>query len=154
MVHVVLKTWLILWVIGLPLVHIHPEADHAHGMPGHVHGGTFHTVLSSTPTCAYEDHQHHHGSFSSEEAFPSPDSPMHPPHGLEHATLTFSVLNSSIDSILEGSVSFPTSDGVVTCETEIPNLSFVSAIDASPSATPFSILANAISPRAPPILSV
>ena len=149
-----LRLWLIFWVVTLPLVHIHPEADHAHGMPGHVHGGTFHTVLSSTPTCAYEDHQHHHGSFSSEEAFPSSDSPIHPPHGLEHSTLTFSVLSSSIDPILEGSVSFPTSDVVVACETEMPNVSFVSAIDASTPATPFSILANTLTPRAPPILSV
>jgi hypothetical protein len=154
MAHILLRIWLILWVITLPLVHIHPEADHAHGMPGHVHGGTYHTALSSTPICAYENHQHHHDSFSPEEAFPSPDSPIHPPHGLEHDTLTFSVLNSSIDPIFEESVSFPTSDIAVACEMETPSLSFVFAIDASPPATPFSILTNSLSPRAPPILSV
>jgi len=36
-----LRLWLVLWVITLPLVHIHPDADHARGMPGHVHGGTY-----------------------------------------------------------------------------------------------------------------
>ena len=154
MAKTLLRVWLILWVVTLPLVHIHPEADHAHGMPGHVHGGTFHTVVSSTPICAFEDHQHHHDSFSSEEAFPSPDSPIHPPHGLEHATLTFSVLNSSVEPILEGSVSFPTSDVVVACETAMPSLSWIFTIDNSPPETSISVLTYILSPRGPPILSV
>ncbi len=149
-----LRVWLIFWVITLPLVHIHPEADHAHGMSGHAHGGTYHTVLSTTPICAYEDHQHHHDSFSPGEPFGTSDSSTHLPHGLEHSAYSFSVINSSIDPILEGSASYPTSDVVVACETETPKLSFVSAIDTSPPATPFSNLTNTLSPRAPPVLFV
>ena len=155
MAHVFLRTWLILWVIGLPLVHIHPEADHAHGMPGHIHGGTYHTVVTSTPICAYEDHRHHHDSFSPEEQ-PSgtPDSSPHPLHGLEHSTYSFSVLNSSIDPILEDSASYSLCDALVACETEIPSLPVVSALDLSPPTTPISIVINTLSPRAPPILFV
>ena len=154
MINTFLRTWLVLWVITLPLIHIHPEADHAHGMPGHVHGGAFHTVLSPTPICAYEDHQHHHGSFSTGETFGTPDSSSHLPHGLEHSAYSFSVLNSSIDPILEGSASYSTCDAVIACETETPRLSFVSVIDISPPSRSFSVLTNTLSSRGPPILSV
>ena len=149
-----LRAWLILWVVSLPLVHVHPEADHAHGMSGHAHGGTYHTVLSTTPICAYEDHQHHHDSFSAGEPFGTTDSPIHPSHGLEHSSYSFSVLNSSIDPILEDSVSYPTSDTVVANEKETPSLSLVSAIDISLPTRPFSVLTNTLSARAPPTLSV
>lgn len=149
-----LRAWLVLWVISLPLVHIHPEADHAHGMSGHAHGGTYHTVLSTTPICAYEDHQHHHDSFFAGEPFGTTDSPIHASHGFEHSTYSFSVLNSSIDPILEDSVSYPTSDAVVAHKTETPSLSFVSAIGISPPARQFLVLPHTLSPRGPPILSV
>jgi len=154
MTNTFLKVWLVLWVITLPLVHIHPEADHAHGMSGHVHGGTYHTVLSTTPICAYEDHQHHHDSFSPGEPFGTSDSSSHLPHGFEHATYSFSVLNSSIDPILEGSASYSTCDAVSACETETPRLSFVSVIDTSPPARSFLVLTNTLSARGPPFLSV
>lgn len=95
-----LKSWLILWILCLPLVHIHPEADHAHGMPGHVHGGTFHTVLSGTPICAYENHRHHHDSFVHGEPVGSSNSPSHPPHGLEHTAYGFSVLNAALHPLV------------------------------------------------------
>ncbi|WNM63645.1 hypothetical protein [Candidatus Nitrospira neomarina] len=97
----VLKVWLILMVISLPLIHIHPEVDHAHGMPGHVHGGTYHTDLTDPPVCAYENHRHHHDTFSPGMPFGTSDSPSHPPHDLEHSTYSFSILSSSIDPILE-----------------------------------------------------
>ena len=154
MAKIFLRVWLILWVGILPLVHIHPEADHAHGISGHAHGGTYHTVLSTAPICAYEDHQHHHDSFSPGEPFGTPDSSSHLPHGLEHSTYSFSVLNSSIDPILEGSGSYSTCDAVLACETETPRLSFVSAIDTSPPARPFSVLTHTLSARGPPFLSV
>jgi len=123
-------------------------------MTGHVHGGTFHTILSTTPICAYENHQHHHDSFSPGEPFGTSDSPIHAAHGLEHSTYGFSVLNPATDPIFEGSVSFSTSDVVVACETEIPSLSRVSTIDSSPPEKSFSVLTYILSPRAPPILSV
>lgn len=154
MPNIFLRAWLVLWVASLPLVHIHPEADHAHGMVGHVHGGTYHTLLSSAPICAYEDHQHHHDSFSPGEPFGTPDSSTHLPHGLEHSTYSFSVLNASIDPILESCVSDSTSAGIVTCEAETPFFSLVSRIDRSPAKTPLSSLPPTRSPRAPPILLV
>lgn len=149
------RVWLILWVVGLPLVHIHPEADHAHGMPGHVHGGTFHTDVSSTPICAYADHRHHHDSFFPGEPSGNPDSSSHPPHGFEHSTYGFSVLNSSIDPVFEGNVSNFASHDLVDPVMETPIWSCVSSITLfSLPRTPASILNKTLSPRAPPFLSV
>jgi len=144
-----LRIWLIIWVVTLPLVHIHPEADHAHGMPGHVHGGTYHTVLSGTPICAYQDHQHHHDSFSSGETFGPTHAPSHQSHGFEHSTYGFSVLTSSIDLQLQQSEFL--NDGVVIYALGVP---CVSMPDISPRKNLFSILPNTLSARAPPVLSI
>ena len=147
--HTLLRIWLIIWVVTLPLVHIHPEADHAHGMPGHVHGGTYHTVLSGTPICAYQDHQHHHASFSSGETFGLTHAPWHQSHGFEHSTYGFSVLNSSIDLQLEESEIL--NDGVVIYALGVPG---VSLPDISPRKSLTSILPKTLSPRAPPVLTI
>ncbi|MGA6826299.1 hypothetical protein ACO9S2_01675 [Nitrospira sp. NS4] len=44
--HIMLRAWIIIWLLAVPLFHVHPEADHHHGDAGHVHGGTVHTVFS------------------------------------------------------------------------------------------------------------
>ena len=148
------KVWLILWVICLPLIHIHPEADHAHGMPGHVHGGTFHTDLTDSPICAYEDHRHHHGSHSAGKLFGVPDSSTHPFHGIEHDTYSFSVLNSSIDPILEGTVSSTIWAVVGIRKPDVPDTFLVTRIDLFLPDTRLFVLSYILSPRAPPFLSV
>ncbi len=148
------KVWLILWVICLPLIHIHPEADHAHGMPGHVHGGTFHTDLTDSPVCAYEDHRHHHDSYSAGKPFGTPGSSAHPLHGLEHSTYSFSVLNSSIDPIIEGNGSSTISAAAVSRRPETPGTFFVSRIDLFLPDMQLFVLSYILSPRAPPFLSL
>ncbi|WP_447971278.1 hypothetical protein [Nitrospira sp. M1] len=153
--HIVFRAWLIFWLMALPLIHIHPESDHAHGMPGHVHGGTYHTVLSSTPICAYENHDHHHDSFSSGEQSPLPDSTQHLPHGMEHSTYEFSVFNSSIDPIFNGSSSFSAFDGVVASEKDRPTLTPIPGTSFSFRETLLSaFITKSFSPRGPPILLV
>ncbi len=143
-----LRVWLILWVVTLPFIHIHPEADHAHGMQGHLHGGTFHTVLSGTPICAYHDHQHHHDSFSSGETFGVTHTSSHQSHGFEHSMYGFSVLNASIDCQWEKSEFL--NDGVVIYALDV---FCVSMPDVSLRKSLFSILPENFSPRAPPVLS-
>ncbi|MEE8125490.1 MAG: hypothetical protein V3T42_06750 [Nitrospirales bacterium] len=147
-----LRVWLIFWVITLPLIHIHPEADHAHGMSGHVHGGTYHSILLSTPICAYQDHPHHHDSFSPGDTFGPSESPSHPPHGFEHATYSFSIIKPSID--LESEKSEFQNDGVVTYNVESLNVPYVSKPDVSVRKRLFSILPKTLSPRAPPVLTI
>jgi hypothetical protein len=92
-----LRIWLGVWIIGFPLIHVHPEADHGHGLPGHVHGGTFHSVVSPESPCVYADHFHHHELFSTGEPFGTANSSNHPPHGLEHPTIFFSAASASVD---------------------------------------------------------
>jgi hypothetical protein len=74
---VVLLTWVSLWMLIMPWVHVHPEVEHSHGNPGHVHRAVTHTLFSPTleceslaqlhdDTCPSGTHQHiqfngHHG---------------------------------------------------------------------------------------------
>ena len=51
--------WLALWLVAIPLVHIHPEADHAHGSQKHQHGGLVHSVFSKDLACEFHDHSTH-----------------------------------------------------------------------------------------------
>lgn len=56
----VVVAWAVLWLIALPLVHVHPDGAHDHGAAGHVHGGTAHTVFS--PDLPHEYAAHHEAS--------------------------------------------------------------------------------------------
>jgi hypothetical protein len=74
---VVLLTWVSLWMLIMPWVHVHPEVEHSHGNPGHVHRAVTHTLFSPPlecesqaqlhdDTCPTGTHQHiqfngHHG---------------------------------------------------------------------------------------------
>ena len=44
--HIMLRAWIMIWMLAVPLFHVHPEADQHHGEAGHIHGGTVHTVFS------------------------------------------------------------------------------------------------------------
>lgn len=54
---VMVLLWVSLWMLAVPLFHVHPEADHRHGETGHVHGGTVHAVWSPDLDCEFENHQ-------------------------------------------------------------------------------------------------
>jgi len=149
-----LRLWLVIWVITLPLVHIHPEADHAHGMSGHVHGGTYHTILLNTLVSGDQDHEKHHHDdfFSPGDAFGSSQSPWNFPLGFEEATYGFSVIKPSI--VLESGKSQISNDLVVTDHVETLSMTSVSKPNFSPKKRLFSNLSKTLSPRAPPILSI
>ena len=151
-----LRLWLIAWVITLPLVHIHPEANHAHGMSGHVHGGTYHSILVNTPVHAhqgYDQEEHHHdGFFFVGDGFESTQAPLHASHGFEEATYGFSIIKPSI--ILESEKSQVSHDVVVTDYVEPLSTPGVSTPNFAPKKRRFSILPKTLSPRAPPVLSI
>lgn len=94
--HTMLRAWVIVWMLAVPLFHVHPEADHHHGEEGHVHGGTVHTVFSPDLDGEFDDNQHATDSVghstANHVAFSS-----HPAHGLEYAELGFSFLSDSTD---------------------------------------------------------
>ena len=92
---VVILVWASLWMLMVPLFHVHPEADHHHGDANHVHGGTVHTVFSSDleceyaeivhdPTCPEAEHQH----LQARE---------HPGHTVNHPEIEFSLLTVPVD---------------------------------------------------------
>jgi hypothetical protein len=54
---VVVRAWIIIWMLAVPLFHVHPEADHHHGEAGHIHGGTVHTVFSPDLDGEFGHHQ-------------------------------------------------------------------------------------------------
>ena len=146
-----LRVWLILWVVTLPLVHIHPDADHAHGMPGHVHGGTYHSIFITASAVAHQDHQRQdHHDFSSHEDTRGPSlAPLHPLHSVEDLTYGFSVLKPSIDP--ESEQSTLPHEGVVIANLEPLIISSVFTLNYSPPTRPFSILFTSFPPRAPPL---
>ncbi len=151
-----LRIWLILWVVTLPLVHIHPEADHVHGMSGHVHGGSYHSILVNTPVHAhqgYSQEEHHHDGFffSGNDSEPSHSS-SHPSYDFEEATYGFSVIKPSL--VLESENAAFSHDLVVANHAEILNVSCDLTKSFSPPNIHSSILLTNGSSRAPPVLSV
>ena len=94
--HTLLRAWVVVWMLAVPLFHVHPEADHHHGEAGHVHGGTVHTVFSPDLDGEYDDHQRAIDGFGS--ASPSDVAISgHLSHALETAELGFSFLSDSTD---------------------------------------------------------
>ena len=146
-----LRLWLVLWVIALPLVHIHPDADHVHGMPGHVHGGTYHSILITSPVSAHQDHQlyDHHDSFSHEETIDHSLAPSHPLQSFEDLIYGFSVIKPSLDS--ESEKLDILHDGVVIAHGEPLLISTDLTPNSSPPTRSFSNLCNSLSSRAPPV---
>ena len=143
--------WMTMWMLALPLVHVHPEADHRHGLPGHVHGGTYHTVLSPQPPCAFAAHRHHHDWASQEESFGSSESTGHSFHGFEHPTITFAVLNSSSGQTLEQP---PFTAEVLGRQGTIPEAPSIHCPTLNSNwPTPSRLLVKRLSPRAPPLFS-
>ena len=94
--HIMLRAWVIAWMLAVPLFHIHPETDPHHGEADHVHGGTVHTVFSGDLDGEFGHHQKcdevaktadHGVAFSAESS-----------HAWEaHPELGFSLLNDSTD---------------------------------------------------------
>ena len=147
----VILAWLAVWMLAVPLVHVHPEADHHHGESDHVHGGITHTVISSDLPCAY-------GSASEGPVASPADHHGHLPvvgqstHVFDHPEVAFSLLTSSPDRssgkpALAQVASLVAGDGCVHR---------VAGFAAEPSVEPLAsvILSANLSSRAPPLSAV
>jgi hypothetical protein len=97
---VVVLVWASLWMLAVPLVHIHPEADHRHGAADHNHGGTVHTVFSQDLPCEFSTYNH--ASVADEES----RCPLHliaqPTHGFEHFEIDFVLASSAEPRVGKG----------------------------------------------------
>lgn len=93
-------TWAALWMLAAPLVHIHPEADHRHGDPGHVHGGTFHTVFSPDLSCEFASYDH--APVAATETRCPLHLIAHPFHGAEHFEIDLILASSAEPQVGKG----------------------------------------------------
>lgn len=94
--HTLLRGWAVVWMLVVPLIHIHPETDPHHGEAGHAHGGMVHTVFSRDLDDEFDNHQD-----TTDGGGHLPTSQVavsgHPSHALEYAELGFSFLSDSTD---------------------------------------------------------
>lgn len=84
----IVRVWVILWVLSVPLFHVHPESAEHSGHDDAIHGGTVHTVFSGDVD----------GEFTPHEAasHPAADKSAHLSHTwFEHAELGFSLITDS-----------------------------------------------------------
>lgn len=147
----VILAWLTAWMLAVPLVHVHPEADHHHGQPGHTHGGITHTVISSDLPCEY-------GSDSEGPVASPADHNGHSPvvgqsaHAFDHPEVAFSFLTSSPDR----NSGKPALAQVAPLVAEDGCVHLPSVCAAEPSVEPLAsvILSASLSSRAPPLSAV
>lgn len=147
----ILVAWLAAWMLAVPLAHVHPEADHHHGQPGHTHGGITHTVISSDLPCEY--------GYGVEGTAASPgDADGHSPvvgqsaHAFDHPEVGFSLLTSSPDRdtgkrALVSLVLWDAEGALI----RLPRAFAAAHTAESPTSV---ILSASLSPRAPPLSAI
>ena len=84
-----------LWLVAIPLVHVHPEADHAHGAHEHQHGGLFHSVLSQDLACEFHSHTKDRSLTPAIDNEGLPHCQHAQAHLLTHDEIGFSLLGGS-----------------------------------------------------------
>ena len=92
---VLVLIWASIWILVVPLFHVHPEADHHHGDASHVHGGTVHTVFSPDLECEYT--KTIHDPTCPEAAHQHLQARVHSGHASTHPEIEFSLLTALID---------------------------------------------------------
>ena len=97
--HVMVRTWIIIWMLAVPLFHVHPEADHHHGEAGHSHGGTVHTVFSPDLDGEFHDDQDTAAGVE-QQATNQITVSGHPSHASDYTELEFSFATDSTDRTL------------------------------------------------------
>jgi hypothetical protein len=147
---VLLGAWTAVWMVAVPLVHVHPEADHRHGSVGHVHGGTVHTVFSPDLDCEQGDRHVARTAQGTESA--SASFLGKAGHSLGHDEIGFTFLSASPDRqhTKHASCDLCLSDGGRNPGELLPSRALARACPSS-----ISLFLCAESPgRAPPVLSL
>jgi hypothetical protein len=90
---VVLLTWVSLWMLIMPWVHVHPEVEHSHGNPGHVHRAVTHTLFSPPLEC--ESHAHLHDDTCPAGTHQHIQFNGHHGHSFTHPEIQFALVASS-----------------------------------------------------------
>lgn len=142
-----LYVWMSLWVLVVPMVHVHPDADHQHGSGHHSHGGTVHTVFSSDLDCEFEDS--HAAGETTGSSSSLIEAAHHPGHDLEHLEVAI-VLGSSPKPFGEDGTLLD--DAVLSCEHDRSIHVQSGRRTWSPPVRAGTALVTASSPRAPPFV--
>lgn len=141
--------WLILWILAIPLIHVHPDAEH-HGLAGHDHGGVLHTVFSQDLDGEYGHQTHTH-------AVPETQPPALPflsaaADLLSHPEIGFSFLSSIPDRpSAKQALADVTPDALALTLLTCPSCLTHQNISPAPI---LALLANDLSSRAPPATSI
>jgi len=129
----------------VPLVHIHPEADHRHGSLDHLHGGTVHAVFSPDLTCEFSIHDH--ASVADDESL----CPLHlltqPHHGMDHLEIDLVLASSAEPQIGKGTALDVATHAFRTNPSAEPHALWQPQPNSSPTIV---LLATSLSVRAPP----
>jgi len=148
---VMVRAWIILWMLAVPLFHVHPEADHRHGEAGHIHGGTVHTVFSPDLDGEFHDQQDAIAKDERQPVHPIAVSGHHS-HASDYTELGFSFVSNSTDRALPKPL---VASALIVEPPALPSLT------ADPSAIPLFILSRSLTlliqsipSRAPPSLLV
>ena len=83
-----IRVWVMLWVLSIPLFHVHPESAGHSGHNGAIHSGTVHTVFSGDLDGEFDVHKASTHSAADKSAHLSPT-------WFEHSELGFSLLTDS-----------------------------------------------------------
>lgn len=89
----VLLTWVSLWMLMMPWVHVHPDVEHTHGTPGHVHHAVTHTLFSPPLEC--ESHAQLHNDTCPTGAHEHIQFNGHHGHSFTHPEIQFALAASS-----------------------------------------------------------
>lgn len=91
-----LRGWAVLWLLALPLFHIHPEAHPHHGEAGHVHAVAVHTVFSGDLEGEFGEPPHRSPSAAGTDTGPAFAAEW--PHAwTTDPELSFALLNDTSD---------------------------------------------------------
>lgn len=140
--------WASLWMLAIPLFHVHPAVNHRHGGALHAYGVTVHTVLSSDVDGEFDDH---HDADESEAGASRVSLFDHHSHSLDqHPEIEFALLNDSGERKAFNplfALAFALDTSLLShidtrVRTEAPSIP----------AHALGIFVHHISPRAPPIL--
>jgi len=137
----IVMIWLAVWMLAVPLVHVHPEADHQHGQASHFYGGITHSVFSADLPCEYHTGSPSHAPYFTDQAT----------HEFDHPEIGFSLLTASPDRnagkpVLDCAVFWGTTNVSIR-----PSLKFIAAASAESAISV--VLPLCLSTRAPPSTS-
>lgn len=139
-----LLAWVSLWLLMVPWVHVHPEVEHSHGDPGHVHHAIMHTVFSEPLEC--ESHQPHYDDTDRSVIRQSIHLIGHHGHASDHPEIDYVLAAPSPCPAIDKVLLVPSGE-----EAPPPTLLSLSRVDSAFSITPTVLLLSSSLPlRAPP----